>query len=68
MANPLSNPMGDLKVVDKMHSRMCTRCLRDLAYRREEGAGCNILLEAIFLQGEPEEWSNGVCDKFEPEP
>lgn len=67
MPNPLSSPMGDLRVVDEMHSRQCTQCLRDLAYRRDEGSGCDILLEAIFIQGAPDEWAGGVCDAFEPE-
>lgn len=57
-----------LKEIDTMHSRMCTRCLRDLDFRRDEGSGCNILLEAILVQGPPVEWVGGVCDAFEPEP
>lgn len=60
--------MNDFKLVDRMHSRLCSQCLHDLDFRKSEGNGCNILLEAILLQGLPEEWQGGLCDSFEPEP
>lgn len=56
-----------IRMIDDMHSRLCTQCIHDAEYRRDEGTGCNILLEAILIQGAPVEWVGGLCDEFEPE-